>query len=234
MRGILNPMCEVFPRVASCTYWKFGGGGRQTGLDALCILALNIVIDKIYLVLWFWFVILGIFGSVRVGCRVFQIAFSDIRYFLMQMKMHRLAIISLRNTRASCCCSYCSYYKIGKLEKLKDLDFGANFSGVTSWNLNSFCSRLAAGPLCLICLFFIFVAYVTFCFIFIYPLRQNPEIRRYFRNSEHVQDVKSYIKSVSIGDWFVLYQMSKNLNRRFFHEFLIQLSKEAKLYGTTT
>lgn len=132
MRGILNPMCEVFPRVASCTYWKFGGGGRQTGLDALCILALNIVIDKIYLVLWFWFVILGIFGSVRVGCRVFQIAFSDIRYFLMQMKMHRLATISLRNNRASCCCSYCSYYKIGKLEKLKDLDFGANFSGVTS------------------------------------------------------------------------------------------------------
>ena len=89
MRGILNPMCEVFPRVASCTYWKYGSGGRQTGLDALCILALNIVIDKIYLVLWFWFVILGVFGGFRVGCRAFQIIFSDIRYFLMQMKMHR-------------------------------------------------------------------------------------------------------------------------------------------------
>ncbi len=55
-------------------------------------------------------------------------------------------------------------------------------------------------------------------------------IFRYFRNSEHVEDVKAYIKSVTIGDWFVLYQMSKNLNRRFFHDFLIQLSKEAKLY----
>ncbi len=28
----------------------------------------------------------------------------------------------------------------------------------------------------------------------------------------------------SIGDWFVLYQMSKNLNKRFFAEFLALLS----------
>ncbi len=89
MSDIVNPMCEVFPRVASCTYWKYGGGGRQTGLNALCILALNIVIDKIFLVLWFWFIILGTFGIIRVGCRLFQIIFSDIRYFLMKMKMHR-------------------------------------------------------------------------------------------------------------------------------------------------
>lgn len=31
MQGYLNPMCEAFPRVASCTYWKYGSGGRQTG-----------------------------------------------------------------------------------------------------------------------------------------------------------------------------------------------------------
>ena len=51
---MVNPMCEVFPRVVSCTYFRFGSGGRQTSVSALCILALNIVIDKIYLVLWFW------------------------------------------------------------------------------------------------------------------------------------------------------------------------------------
>ena len=32
--------------------------------------------------------------------------------------------------------------------------------------------------------------------------------------------------SVKIGDWFVLYQMSKNLNRKFFYDFLIALAKE--------
>ena len=30
-----------------------------------------------------------------------------------------------------------------------------------------------------------------------------------------------------IGDWFVLYQMSKNLNKRFFYTFLLRLSKDS-------
>ena len=38
--------------------------------------------------------------------------------------------------------------------------------------------------------------------------------------------LREYIISVKIGDWFVLYQMSKNLNRRFFYDFLINLAKE--------
>ena len=38
--------------------------------------------------------------------------------------------------------------------------------------------------------------------------------------------IEEYIKNIKIGDWFVLYQMSKNLNRGFFYEFLIALAKE--------
>ena len=40
--------------------------------------------------------------------------------------------------------------------------------------------------------------------------------------------VKHYItKKCSIGDWFVLYQMSRNMNQRFFAEFLALLAKRA-------
>ena len=49
---------------------------------------------------------------------------------------------------------------------------------------------------------------------------------RYFKNSEKLDRLKEYIQTVKIGDWFVLYQMSKNLNRRFFYDFLIALAKE--------
>ena len=35
-RRELNPMCEVFPRVASCTYWKYGTGGQAIGLQESC------------------------------------------------------------------------------------------------------------------------------------------------------------------------------------------------------
>ena len=29
--NIKNPMCEAFPRVASCTFHRYGTGGRQEG-----------------------------------------------------------------------------------------------------------------------------------------------------------------------------------------------------------
>lgn len=35
--------------------------------------------------------------------------------------------------------------------------------------------------------------------------------------------VRNYIYKCSRGDWFVLYQLSKNLNRPFFMEFLVAL-----------
>ena len=64
-----NPMCEAFPRVASCTYFQYGAGGKQSKLNALCILGLNIIIDKVYLVLWFWYIFLIFCSSVRLLVR---------------------------------------------------------------------------------------------------------------------------------------------------------------------
>ena len=34
-------------QVASCTFYQFGAAGRQVGLNALCILTLNILVDKV-------------------------------------------------------------------------------------------------------------------------------------------------------------------------------------------
>lgn len=135
---LVNPMCEAFPRVASCTFWKYGTGGKPVGHNAICILALNMVIDKIYLVLWYWYLIVAILGTIRIICRLFQMASGNIRYWLMKIKMHR-----------------------------------------------------------------------------------------YFSKTKNRELIKEYIKSITIGDWFVLYQMSKNLNRRFFYDFLIQLANDA-------
>ena len=44
-----NPMCYVFPRIVSCDYHRFGTGGEQENLNAICILALNIINDKVFL-----------------------------------------------------------------------------------------------------------------------------------------------------------------------------------------
>jgi len=135
LEDVHNPMCEAFPRVASCTYYQYGSGGRQNALNALCILALNIIIDKVYLVIWFWYVFLIIFGLIRLFQRMFQ-ASPIFRYNLMKMRMHR-----------------------------------------------------------------------------------------YFKKCENTENIKSYLGECSIGDWFVLYQMSKNMNRRLFFMFVTKLAK---------
>ena len=43
--------------------------------------------------------------------------------------------------------------------------------------------------------------------------------------------IKAYIDDCKLGDWFVLYQMSKNLNRPFFMDFLTMLSIRVSLKG---
>jgi len=47
---------------------------------------------------------------------------------------------------------------------------------------------------------------------------------RYMNNNKHALHIQHYVMNCSIGDWFVLYQMSKNMNKRFFAEFIALLS----------
>ena len=47
-------MIYIFPRMTKCTFHKFGASGEVEKHDALCILPLNIVNEKIYIFLWFW------------------------------------------------------------------------------------------------------------------------------------------------------------------------------------
>jgi hypothetical protein len=50
-------------------------------------------------------------------------------------------------------------------------------------------------------------------------------MQRYFKRSAGMDKVRNYITKCSRGDWFVLYQLSKNLNRAFFMDFLVTLSR---------
>ena len=49
---------------------------------------------------------------------------------------------------------------------------------------------------------------------------------RYFKEQkENAKKIRRYVENCSHGDWFILYQMSKNLNRPFFMDFLTSLSR---------
>ncbi|GBP45043.1 Innexin inx3 [Eumeta japonica] len=61
-----DPMIEVFPRVTKCTFHKFGASGTIQKHDALCVLALNILNEKIFIFLWFWFIILSVVSGLAL------------------------------------------------------------------------------------------------------------------------------------------------------------------------
>lgn len=57
----------IILQVTKCLFHKYGPSGSIQQHDALCVMALNIIHEKIYTVLWFWFLFLFIM-SVLGGC----------------------------------------------------------------------------------------------------------------------------------------------------------------------
>jgi len=55
-----NPMEVIFPRITKCNFFKYGPSGTIQNVDAMCILSQNVLNEKIYLLLWIWFLILVI------------------------------------------------------------------------------------------------------------------------------------------------------------------------------
>merc|ERR1719402_528176 len=72
-------MNMVFPKVAKCTFHKYGPSGTIQNHDGLCILALNIINEKIYVFLWFWMVGLAIVSALALLYRCIIIASPGLR-----------------------------------------------------------------------------------------------------------------------------------------------------------
>ena len=64
-----DPMHVVFPKMAKCTFHKYGPSGTIERQDGLCILAMNIINEKIYVFLWFWFIGLTVWTAVHLMIR---------------------------------------------------------------------------------------------------------------------------------------------------------------------
>jgi len=54
----VDPMSRVFPRMTKCMFQKFGPTGTIQNFDAICVLGMNIINEKIFVVLWFWYILL--------------------------------------------------------------------------------------------------------------------------------------------------------------------------------
>jgi hypothetical protein len=92
-----DPMDQVFPKVTKCFFQKYGPSGTIQKHDALCVLPLNIINEKIYIFLYFWFVFLAAISAVWLIYRLLTIISHDVRVsviFARSEKMVRKETIS--------------------------------------------------------------------------------------------------------------------------------------------
>lgn len=88
----LDPMIKIFPRVTKCKFYKYGPSANIETIDALCLLPLNIINEKIYIIIWFWFVLLAgltflmlLFGLIIMASPAARVHMLNLRFGISQL-----------------------------------------------------------------------------------------------------------------------------------------------------
>lgn len=97
-----DPMLKVFPRMAKCTFYRFGSSGDVQKHDAMCLIPINILNEKIYIFLWFWYVFLAVATGVTLLYRLAVLLVPPFRYYVLYYKCQRVDPEELRTVLRYC------------------------------------------------------------------------------------------------------------------------------------
>jgi len=89
-----DSMDRVFPKVGKCTFHKYGASGTIMRSDSICVLPLNIMNEKIYVLLWFWFIFLAIISGLQLTWRLAIYTSSSVRQQYLRSKTYWQADIN--------------------------------------------------------------------------------------------------------------------------------------------
>lgn len=81
-----DPMIVLFPRITKCSFNMYGPSGTIETHDLMCVLALNIINEKVYVFLWFWFLILAGISTLALAYRLLVFCIPAIRSGLLQKR----------------------------------------------------------------------------------------------------------------------------------------------------
>ncbi|XP_063701212.1 innexin inx2 [Culicoides brevitarsis] len=97
-----DPMARVFPKVTKCTFHKYGPSGSVQKFDGLCVLPLNIVNEKIYVFLWFWFISLSIVSGISLAYRAAVVIWPNVRLYLLRARSRLSSHNDVENIAEKC------------------------------------------------------------------------------------------------------------------------------------
>jgi len=86
-----DPMAVVFPKVSKCSFFKYGASGTIERHDGLCVLPLNIINEKIYVFLWFWFILIASITGLFLLYRLAVLMGAGIRTAMIQARSGRVS-----------------------------------------------------------------------------------------------------------------------------------------------
>ena len=94
----VDPMSRIFPRMTKCDFFRFGPTGTVINYDALCILGVNVLNEKIFLFLWFWLLLVAVLSSWLLLVRLLSAVSSKARKYLEKyyFPAHCLEHLNLR------------------------------------------------------------------------------------------------------------------------------------------
>jgi hypothetical protein len=97
----VDPMARVFPRVTKCTFHKYGPTGTIQRHDAQCILPINIINEKIYVFLWFWFILVAVLTGLDLILRLGQAFIPSVRWLVLSKKLRTVPRFKAEQLRSN-------------------------------------------------------------------------------------------------------------------------------------
>ncbi|KAG0710313.1 Innexin inx2 [Chionoecetes opilio] len=131
-----DPMDRVFPKVMSCSFHHTGiGGADDVKIPALCVMPLNILNEKIFIFLWFWYIIVAVLTGIGLLYRIVTFH-PTVRRFMLRTRARLTPAIAVDQVANKC--YYGDWFFLTSLAKNMDplifkdfmLKLGHKFKGV--------------------------------------------------------------------------------------------------------
>ncbi|EDV46793.1 innexin inx6 [Drosophila erecta] len=92
---------RVFPKVAKCEMFVYGPSGTPNILDILCMLPLNILNEKIFAVLYVWFLFIAMLATINILYRLLLICCPELRLQLLRTHLRGMPKAHVREVLAN-------------------------------------------------------------------------------------------------------------------------------------
>uniref|UniRef100_A0A336MPK5 Innexin n=1 Tax=Culicoides sonorensis TaxID=179676 RepID=A0A336MPK5_CULSO len=87
---------KIFPRMAKCEFINYGASGSLQKLDALCLLPLNMVNEKIFTFLFFWLLLMVIVATLSLIWSCVVACSRCLRIYILKAQTHEISLGQIR------------------------------------------------------------------------------------------------------------------------------------------